>query len=295
MARLEQQSFRMLPSTAPTITGGDETLSPSLAESDKVDDTESILTVRGPATDAQNARTSDQRQTFGYSFDQDLNTSRPYTRAMQNHRAWSTTSSEIHTMGWSCLSGLSLAEVSHVSVINLLFCPQDLWNGHRFSETRIERDGFLLWKYEEYEDSLAAPTFRRRLEAMTPVRAGQRGKTLSTIKEDVAVPVAARTILLIGMFPLRVMEESCCDSRVINYSHLSGDSLSGKTTIFNHLQILYGNGITDLERLTAFEFIIRELVDIFINAWPLWSDPDDRDRQETSREVRNPATYYVAC
>ena len=175
MARLEQQTLRRLPSTAPTITGRDATLSLSLAESSKIDDdTESIMTIRGPVTDGQNARTGDQRQTFGYSFDQDLNTSRPYTRAMQNHRAWSTTSSEIHTTGWSCLSGLSLAEVSHISVINLPFCPQDLWNGHRYSETRINRDGFLLWKFENSLRSLAAPTLRRRLEAKTPIRADQR-------------------------------------------------------------------------------------------------------------------------
>ena len=205
MARLEQQNFRVPPSTAPTITRRDATPAPSLAEPNTIDDTESIMTIRGPVTDAQTTRSSNQGQTFGYSFDQDLNASRPYTRATQKHRAWSTTSSEIHTMGWSCLSGVSLAEVSHISVINLPFCPQDLWNGQRYSEKGIDRDGFILSKYKKNSlMSLEAPTFRRRLGTMIPVHVGQKGRLLNTIKEDAAGPVAARTILLIGMFPLRI-------------------------------------------------------------------------------------------
>lgn len=245
MARLEQQSFRVLPSAALTITGRDATPAPSSAESSTVDDTESIMTVRGPVTDAQNTKGSDQRQVFGYSFDQDLNTSRPYTRAMQKHGVWSTTSSEIHTMGWSCLSGLSLAEISHISVINLPFSPQDLWNGHRYSETRIE-------------------------------------------------PVAAKSMLILGKSTYE-SRENFAVTLVLNYSHLSGGPDSGKTTVFNHLQILYGNGITELERLTASEFIMRNLVDLFIDAWPIWSDSYDRDRQKTGGKVRDPVTYFVLC
>ena len=293
MARLEQQNFRRLPSTALTITGRDADLGPSMAESKTVDDTQSILTVRGPVTDARNSISSDQRQIFGYSFDQDLNTSRPYIRAMQKSGAWSTTSSEIHTMGWSCLTGLSLAEVSHISVINLPFCAQELWNGHRYFETRIDRGGFPFPMYRSSlrsDTTQAVRTFRRRLETKVPVVAGLRGKTLSTNKEDRAVPVAAKTMLLIGMFQLRITKESCCDSQIINYSHVLGESLSGKTTVFNHLRILYGNGITSVERVMALSLIIRSLVDMFIDALSVWSDNYDQDRQESNRKVRNPVT-----
>ena len=206
MARLEQQNFGRLPSTTPTITGRDASLDASLAGPNTGDDTESVMTIRRPVTDAQNARSREQRQTFEYSFDQDLNTSRPYKRTMQKYQAWSTTSSEIQTMGWSCLSGLSLAEVSHISVINLPFCPQELWNGHHYSETRIDSDGYDLWEYKSSLMSPSAPTFISSLETIIPVHKGQRGKNLSTIKEDVAVPMAARTILLIGMFPVRAHE-----------------------------------------------------------------------------------------
>ena len=293
MARLEQQSFGMLSSIAPTITWRDTTLAPSLAGSNTVDDTESIMTVRGPITDAQKAQSSDQRQMFGYSFDQDLNTSRPYTRALQKHQVWSTTSSEIHTMGWSCLSGLSLAEISHISVINLPLCPQDLWNGHHYSEIKIDRDGLILSKC--WSPLKAAPTSKRRLNTGVSLHSGNMSETLSSIKEDKAVPVAARTMLLIGMFPLRLMKGSCCGSRIVNYGNLLGESLSGKTTVYNHLQILYGNGITELERLTAFDFIIRNLVDILVDAVSVWSDIYDHDWPFTDVKVRSPVTHDVLC
>ena len=193
MARLERQNFQRLPSTASTITGRDATLSPSLAESNIVDDTESIETLRGPILDAQNAQSSDHRQIFEYSFDQDLNTSRPYTRAMQKHTVWSTTSSKIHTMGWSCLSGLSLAEVSHISITNLPFCPQELWNGHHYLKTRLDRGALIFseCRHSSMSDpTQGVPTFRRRPHTMR------------------AVPAAARTMLLTGMFQLRITKDS---------------------------------------------------------------------------------------
>lgn len=102
-------------------------------------------------------------------------------------------------------------------------------------------------------------------------------------------------MLLIGTFLLRITTESYCESKVTNYNRLLGESLSGKTTIFNHLQILYGSGITQLERLTAFESILRNLIDIFIDALHLLSETQDHDRQETDSTVRNPVTYYILC
>ena len=194
------------------------------------------MTVKGPPTDARDARSSDQRQTFGHSFDQDLNTSRPYTRAMQNHRAWSTTSSEIHTMGWSRLSDLSLAEVSHVSVIKLPFCSQELWNGQRYFDKGIDRGGLLAsYRSPLRSDETRAPTSRPRLNIRAPLYPGQMIETLSPIREDKAVPVAARTMSLIDSFRLRLTKGSYRDSRVVNDNHFLGISSSGKTTTYNDL------------------------------------------------------------
>ena len=153
---------------------------------------------------------------------------------MQNHRAWSTTSSEIHTMGWSRLSDLSLAEVSHVSVINLPIYPQELWNGHRYFEKRPERAALLasdrspLPMSEEIRASRSRP--RRYIRD-----SGQMIETLSPIREDKAVPVAARTMSLIDSFRLRLTKGSYRDTRVINDNHFLGISSSGKTTTYNDL------------------------------------------------------------
>ena len=204
MTRLEQQSIGRSPSTIVTIAGRDAFLSPSVPEANPTEDAESIVTIKGPVPDSQNAENSELRRTFGFTFDQDLNTPRPYTRAMKRQTGCSTASSEIHTMGWSCLSGVSLAEVSQTSVINLLLCPQDLWNGSHYIASRTDHTGFVLSKsYSDSSNSLlvqSAPTLRSRLGNRASVRVGKKGRDLGTIKEDMGVPVPAMKIYLIGMF-----------------------------------------------------------------------------------------------
>ena len=70
---------------------------------------------------------------FKRSFDKDLQASRPYIRVSKKRASWSAASSGIHTVGWSCLSGLSLADISQISVINLLISPRELWNGQHYT------------------------------------------------------------------------------------------------------------------------------------------------------------------
>ena len=91
------------------------------------------------------------------------------------------------------------------------------------------------------------------------------------------------------------MRQLCCKSLVADYYNPSGDSFSGKTTIFNHLQILYGNGITRIERLTAFECIIRQLIDAFMWAWSVWRDEDGHLDQESCKEVCNTVIVHAFC
>ena len=104
------------------------------APNDKVEDqdNESIVTVRriGPAT-SQILTAVD-----GFAFEQDLFASRPYARAIKRRPCQSATSSVVPSMGWSYLSGLSLADVSEVSILSLPLTPQELWNGLRYVTAR---------------------------------------------------------------------------------------------------------------------------------------------------------------
>ena len=210
MAKMEQWTFGQLPSSFSTLNGRDAFPSPSVVTTNTTDDNESVVAIKGLVSDSQNGTNSVPIRTFGFSFDQDLKTSRPYTQAMKRHTVWSAASSEIHTMGWSCLSGLSLAEVSQISVINLPVFRQDLWNGQHYSASRFEdfRVGLVLSKSLSNSTSSLkiqqaptqpAPTFKRRLNIRNPIRASQRSGSLSTIKEDTCAPVTTRKISLLGM------------------------------------------------------------------------------------------------
>ena len=95
-------------------------------------DNESMVTVRriGPIT------TESLPVVDGFAFEQDLLASRPYARAINRRPCWSATSSVVPTMGWSYLSGISLADVSDVSILSLPLSPLELWNGHRYVTVR---------------------------------------------------------------------------------------------------------------------------------------------------------------
>lgn len=96
---------------------------------------ERSATVRGASEISGGNLEMLEAPTFSFTFDQDLRGSRSYTRAMKRSSVWSTTSSAIHTMNWSCLSGLSLAEVSEVSVMRLPISAEELWNGYYYIHT----------------------------------------------------------------------------------------------------------------------------------------------------------------
>ena len=108
---------------------------------------------RGP--NADNEANGIQLPTFAFTFDQDLEESRPYARALKRDSVWSTASSVAHTMNWSCMSGLSLADVSEVSVIDLPISPQELWNGDRYILTDFDSKGHSEETLEPLMDGLA--------------------------------------------------------------------------------------------------------------------------------------------
>ena len=143
MANLEMRTFESSRTFAPTLgaldlSRDDDSVSTMKATKDPKEfersPDERVDAVEDSKNTAEEPENS-QGFAFGFTFDKDLNSSRPYARAMRRTSVYSTTSSTLHTMGWSCLSDLSLAEVSEVSVIGLPITPQELWNGHRYRLT----------------------------------------------------------------------------------------------------------------------------------------------------------------
>ena len=117
-----------------------------------LDDNISIRTV-------QSIQSTYQAAISGYfEFEKELLISRAYRKIAFNDPTSAMSLDEAYTTaGWSCLSGLSLAEVSCVSVMNLVVTPSELHNpGHYRLEPnipesvgidiridRVRGDGFL--------------------------------------------------------------------------------------------------------------------------------------------------------
>ena len=97
------------------------------------------------------------------AFDHDLRRSRPYLRVSKRPVAESTTSSVKHTVGWSYFSGLSLADVSHISVLDLLISPNDIWNGEYYSAKPTVRTlAVPLWRIEASPETIGILLFGRK-------------------------------------------------------------------------------------------------------------------------------------
>ena len=122
LSRMERRSSVFVSSRA------HHTARNSISE-ETVEDYESIITVRQLNYDSS-ARETDETQVSNSRYELEclLKSSRPYVRAAKRPDAsLSATSSVVQTLGWSCLSGISLAEVSNISIIELAIDKHYAW------------------------------------------------------------------------------------------------------------------------------------------------------------------------
>ena len=204
--------------------------------------------------------------TVGFTFEEDLEASRPYIRALKRCSRWTTTSSVTPSMGWSFFSGISLAEVSCLSAIALPIAPQDLWNGNRYQIAQSNRRNHL-----EEPRSVQSELPKRILHSM----ARNLATSLATVKDlnsymldsveefeirrktSKGCHKVALLGIVHGILSLRLMVHRYRDA-----DHL-GTSLSGKTTLCTHLQELYSQGSRDHEHLQVCKTIVQDLLVAF--------------------------------
>ncbi|KAL8898260.1 MAG: hypothetical protein Q9207_006802 [Kuettlingeria erythrocarpa] len=101
-------------------------------------DTASVMNIKGPSTDALMRRlastSSIDRPTF--DFTKILQRSWVYRRNDGlNPSRLSMYSRDTCSMAWSCLSGISMAEISNISVIGLPILVEEVYNHLRYSQT----------------------------------------------------------------------------------------------------------------------------------------------------------------
>ena len=70
---------------------------------------------------------------FSYTFEKDLQTSPVYSRTNRKHSMLSLPSSAARTTGWSVFSGISLSEVSNLSVFALPISVYELYNKQAYT------------------------------------------------------------------------------------------------------------------------------------------------------------------
>ena len=67
-----------------------------------------------------------------------LQESRVYSRTLRRHSASSLPSCSTSTTGWSMLSGISLAQVSNISVLSLPLSAVELWGSRHYMQKSVQ-------------------------------------------------------------------------------------------------------------------------------------------------------------
>jgi len=100
------------------------------------------MTTRSLIEDRARDQAITQTVTYGYTFDEDLQTSWVYARAA-NRQSNLSPPSETRSIGWSFFSGISLANISNISVVSLPIAVQEICNGHSYYSIhdRVENYG----------------------------------------------------------------------------------------------------------------------------------------------------------
>ena len=101
------------------------------------------------AFEADEMQTPSQSTAFGFTFDEDLWTSRVYKKATKNASRLSLVSAK-GSGSLSCLSGLSLSDISNVSAICLPILPKEVWNYSRYSIQESNKITNVSASFEEW-------------------------------------------------------------------------------------------------------------------------------------------------
>ena len=109
----------------------------SLNENDREDDAVTIRPKRFASDPRSEASDKGLIDAMSFTFEQDLRQSRVYNRVWRRKSLASLSSSAAPSFGWSCLSEMSLANVSNISVISLPIAADELSNGGHYPEPSI--------------------------------------------------------------------------------------------------------------------------------------------------------------
>ena len=151
-----------------------------------------IATTRSQIDERAKAKIITQTTNFGFRLEEDLQTSKVYQRVSFKHTNLSLPSSTARSLGWSFLSGVSLAEISNISVVSLPISVGNLWNPQHY----------LLERPQHY------PLERTRLH------------TLNEHSEDVTGGLRTVRSILLGTYATECPGSDCTICNYANFERI---------------------------------------------------------------------------
>lgn len=236
-------------------------------------DTASEITIK-PSAVPYDQPISPSLENFHLGLDPDLqseiNSSRVYVRNRQRHSISSVSSSSQFDASWSVLSGLSVSQISTVSVITLPISLGELWNPLHYSDSApvvkqtssepLRSEGLLLksrrYNERKIRDDLFNLRFRPRLQ-LSISKAPLNKQSLGLHDEEklgAKILITGKCIALLTCFFIY--------KTIVKRSGLGADG-GGKTTLLNQMRLVHGYPFSLDEREEARKIVFTNVLVTF--------------------------------
>ena len=234
-------------------------------------------------------------QTSNPHLEAELRSSRVYARTLRRHSLSSLPTSSEHSNGWSCLSELSLAQISDISILSLPLSTGELWNPQPYASLSANRDQ----QAPTISSAIPLPIITApsrtstvsRTSMQTPEAPLRRWKRNSNDRTIAPNPVRsatrrfgfplvklasfrAQSTISIGRGTASILKTAISQPltfdrtatgpangvRKPNKIWLAGIGESGKSTIMKQMRIAYADGLSLIELEQARQTIICNLL-----------------------------------
>lgn len=261
-----------------SVIGAEDNASMTHAADESKDDESVVTAIRLDTTkDSEPLPSYEESKTrFAFAFDQDLSASRPYARLTRRLSIGSLNSSAVQSLGWSYLSGISLADISEISIVGLPIAPDELWNGQHYTTNPAPIPGLMQFMAQSEAENKTRAFHSNLLHKRAvstefgPSYFARRKERVPPQQEKI-LPSRARRYLKSGLSsssrrmrfgPVSPGIAAAAEpglKRVV----LFGITNSGKSTIYKHLQMLQGAGY---DRQEGREDLINGLTSMILAA-----------------------------
>lgn len=263
-----------LANTELSIAGAHDDITSSIPLVHGITDNSSEITIKPSADSYDQSITpsvEDSEVNLDPRLQSEIHASRVYRRTWNGHSNSSISSSSQFGTSWSVLSGLSLSQISTITVIQLPISSEELWNSQHYSgsasvvkqtsDEPLRREGFGTKPQRKSEWSLRDDLFNLRIRF--PLQSSTSKIPLNKQSPGLQDKEKLQAkILLLGKC-VTLLNRSIIHETVVNEPGL-GAGEGGKTTLLKQMRLIHDYPFSLDEGEETRKFIFSNILVAFV-------------------------------